>query len=511
MELQATTVPFPFSSSSFPSSPGHHHENKKPLLSTHEEVQDSFLKLQKSNSPREGCCNGPGVGPQNSSPSWLTATTMRDVHSLAATSTSTFTNASYNSDDQRPLSSTCMGSGVSLNRFAYDKGNSFGSRVLQPNMHCVASSGTTTIPQITPCFTTLQELIQKCGIKPATAPLLMKPGGGKDVGATTIDPSTVRLLGKLQNLNEILQNLDESFTMTRNHLQASSNSSSETNKTSQVVATTIPPTTMVEDPSSCSTYVAKWLERCSPTTTSCIDVVTAIDPQKGFGKLSFTDHHNITPDPFLSTSSSCAVAPRVNPKPISRQDFKAQVEKLTGTLKKQQQWQPETGTTAAATNQLEVIESKTNVQATGGAQSFSSSLPCMLMTPMAPPLPPPQKAKLVQQEETIVVEDPNLSLSSVASSSQQCANIDYIMNQLVETSESKSASLLQQIVDKIALLEQQMTRLPRSMVNLKRLKQRKCRVMRRRTLRMQETMQQDVAWQKQVISSIQQHLARSIY
>jgi hypothetical protein len=124
----------------------------------------------------------------------------------------------------------------------------------------------------------------------------------------------------------------------------------------------------------------------------------------------------------------------------------------------------------ATTNQLEVIESKTNVQATGGAQSFSSSSPpCMLMTPMAPP---PQKAKLVQQEETIVVDDLNLPLSSAASSSQQCANIDYIKNQLVETSESKSASLLQQIVDKIALLEQQMTILPRSMVNLRRLKQR---------------------------------------
>ncbi|CAM6039726.1 unnamed protein product [Sphagnum compactum] len=509
MELQATIVPFPFNSSSFPSSPGHHHENKKQLLSTHEEVQDSFLKLQRLNSPHEGCGNGPSVGPQNSSPSWLatTTTTTRNVHSLAATSTSTFTNASYNSNDQRLLSSTSTGCGVSLNRFAHDKGNSFRSEALQSSMHSLASSGTTTIPRITPCFTTLQELIQKCGIKPAT------PLGGKEVGATTIDPSTIRLLSKLQNLNEILQNLDESFTMTRNHLQASSNSSSETSKTSQVATTTIPPTTMVEDPSFCSTYVAKWLERCSPTTTtSCIDVVTAIDTQKGFGKLSFTDHHNIMLDPILTTPSSCAVAPRVNPKPISRQDFKAQVEKLTGTLKKQQQWQPEIGTIAATTNQLEVIESKTNVQATGGAQSFSSSsLPCMLMTPVAPPLPPPQKAKLVQQEETTVVDDLNLSLSSVASSSQQCANIDYIMNQSVETSKSKSTSLLQQIVDKIALLEQQMTIRPRSLVNLKRLKQRKCRVLRKRTLRMQETMQQDVAWQKQVISSIQQHLARSIY
>jgi hypothetical protein len=363
-----------------------------------------------------------------------------------------------------------MGNGVSLNKFAYDKGSSLCSDALQPSMHSLASSRTTTIPQITPCFTTLQELVQKCGIKPATPPLLMKPGGGKEVGAKTIDPFTVRLLGKLQNLNEILQNLDESFTMTRNHLQASSNSSSETSKTSRVAATTIPPTTMVEEPSSYSTYVAKWLERCSPTTTSCIDVVPAIDTQKEFGKLSFTNHHNVMLDPFLSTSSSCAVAPRVNPKPISRQDFKAQVEKLTGTFKKQQQWQPEIGTTVATTNQLEVIESKTNVQATGGAQSFSSSSPpCMLMTPMAPP---PQKAKLVQQEETIVVDDLNLPLSSAASSSQQCANIDYIKNQLVETSESKSASLLQQIVDKIALLEQQMTILPRSMVNLRRLKQR---------------------------------------
>jgi hypothetical protein len=389
------------------------------------------------------------------------------VHSLAATSTSTFTNASYNNDDQRLLSSTSTGSDVSLNKFAYDKGNSFHSEALQPSMHSLASSRT-TIPQITPCFTTLQELIQKCGIKPATPPLLMKHGDGKDVGATTTAPSTVRLLGKLQNLNEILQNLDESFTMTRNHLQASNNSSS---KTSQLAATTIPPTTLVEDPNSYSTYVAKWLERCSPTTTttSCTDQVTAIDTQKVFGKLSFTDHHNIMLDPFLSTSSSCA--PRVNPKPISRQDFKAQVEKLTGTLKKQQLWQPEMGTIAATTNQLEVIENKTNVQATGGAQSFSSSLPCMLMTPAAPPLPPPQKAKLVQQEETIVVDDPNLSLSSVASSSQQCTNTDYIMNQLVETPESKSASLLQQIVDKIALLEQQMTIFPRSM-NFKILKQR---------------------------------------
>ncbi|KAH9539949.1 hypothetical protein CY35_15G083100 [Sphagnum magellanicum] len=474
MELQATIVPFPFNSSSFPSSPSHHHENKKQLLPIVEEVQDSFLKLQRLNSPHEGYCNGPDVAPQNSSPSWLAATMTKNVHSLATTSTSTFTNASYNNNDQRLLSLTSTGSGVSLNRFAYDKGNSFRSEALQPSMHSLASSGTTTIPQITPCFTTLQELIKKCGIKPAT-PLLMKPSGGKDVGATTIDPSTVRLLGKLQNLNEILQNLDESFTMTRNHLQVSNNSSSGTSKTSQVAATTIPPTTMVEDLSSCSTYVAKWLERCSPTTTStasCIDVA-AIDTQKGFGKLSFTDHHNIMLDPFLSTSSSCVVAPKVNPKPISRQDFKAQVEKLTGTLKKQQQRQPEIETTSATTNQLDVIENKTSMQATRGAQSFSSSfLPCMLMTPVAPPLPPPQKAKLVQQQETIVVDDPNLSLSSATSSSQQCANIDYIMNQLVETSESKSTSLLQQIVDKIALLEQQMTILPRSMVNLKRLKQR---------------------------------------
>jgi hypothetical protein len=469
MELQATIVPFPFSSSSFPSSSGHHHENKKQLLSTHEEVQDSFLKLQKLNSPHEGCCNGLSVGPQNSSPSWLATTTTRNVHSLAATSTSTFTNASYNNDDQQLLSSTSTRSDVSLNKSAYDKGDSFHFEALHPSMHSLASSRT-TIPQITPCFTTLQELIQKCGIKPVVPPLLMKPSGGKDDGATTITPSRVRLLGKLQNLNEILQNLDESFTMTRNHLQASSNSSSETSKTSRVAATTIPPTTMVEDPSSYPTYVAKWLERCSPTTTtSCIDDVTTIDTQKVFGKLSFTDHHNIMLDPFLSTSSSCA--PKVNPKPISRQDFKAQVEKLTGTLKKQQQWQPKIGTIAATTNQLEVIENKTNVQATGGAQCFSSSLPCMLMTPMAPPLPPPQKTKLVQHEETIVVDDPNLSSSSIASSSQQCANIDYIMNQLIKTSESKSASLLQQIVDKIALLEQKMTILPRSM-NFKILKQR---------------------------------------
>jgi hypothetical protein len=465
MEFQATIVPFPFNSSSFPSSPSDHHENKKQLLPTHEEVQDSFLKLQRFKNPHEGCYNGPDVGPQHSSPSWLTTT--RNVHSLAATSTSTFTNASYNNDDQRLLSSTSTRSGVSLNKFAYDKGSSFHSEALQPSMHSLASSRTTTIPQITPCFTTLQELVQKCGIEPATPPLLMKPGGGKDVGATIVHPSTVRLLGKLQNLNDILQNLDESFTMTRNHLQASSNPSSESSKTSRVATTNLP-TTMVEEPSSYSTYVAKWLERCSPTTTSCIDV-SAIDTQKGFGKLSFTNHHNVMLDPFLSTSSSCAVAPRVNPKPISRQDFKAQVEKLTGTLKKQQQWQPEIGTTVATTNQLEVIESKTNVQAIGGVQSFSSSLPCMLITPMAPP---PQKAKMVQQEKTIVVDDLNLSLSSTTSSSQQCANIDYIMNQLVETFESKSKSLLQQIVDKIALLEQQMTILPRSMVNLKRLKQR---------------------------------------
>lgn len=166
------TAPFA-SSSSFPSPVG---ESQPPLT----EVQFAYYKLQNMSHEQPVLGNSPpSGGARNSSPHSHIGDTGARPWMLSSA-------ASISGSNDRPRS---VGPYFSPNKIAY-RGPSAGP------------SPPVATQRIIPCLATLQELVQKTGVK---------NGPSKPRDCQSVDPSTVRLLNKLKNLDDILRNLDDSL------------------------------------------------------------------------------------------------------------------------------------------------------------------------------------------------------------------------------------------------------------------------------------------------------------